>query len=151
MIFSFLPLSLPLLGTLLLKCYCPHPAPIKASQDRLPHFIGPMSYLRIIRPPVQVLGFNKNGSSANVLGQGGCSFGVWVCGYLAVKKRECQRMTSRAAHTAPFPDPIVTIKRTSSKQVVLEALFYLPSNSICVSRRRRVGASHFGLIGTITP
>lgn len=50
------------------------------------------------------------------------------------------------AHTASFPDPSFTIKRTSSKQAVLGAPFHLQSNSICVSRRKRAGASQSGTI-----
>lgn len=50
------------------------------------------------------------------------------------------------AHTASFPDPSFTIKRTSSKQAVLGAPFHLQSNSICVGRRKRAGASQSGTI-----
>lgn len=78
-IVSFLCSSVPLMGPLLLKCFCPHPAPMNASQERLPHSSA-LWYIGSIRPPVQVLRSNKNGSSPRALGQCGCCFGGWVCG-----------------------------------------------------------------------
>jgi hypothetical protein len=64
---------------------------------------------------------------------------------------ELQRLTTRFAYTTPFSDPRFTIKRTSSRQASLEALFHLYSNSICVSRRKRAGKSHSAATETITP
>ena len=48
------------------------------------------------------------------------------------------------AHTAPFPDPSFTIKRTSSKQAVLGAPFHPQSNSTVSAEER--GLEHPTLV-----
>lgn len=143
MILSFLFSSLHLLGSLVLKCYCTHPAPMKATQSKSPHFICSVADLRTIRSSGQVLASNKNGANPNAFGQCGRYSGVWVCGCRRVREpgwgegRASEPYISAdsigPAHTALFPDPRVTIKRTSSKQAVLEAPFHLHGNPICVS------------------
>lgn len=149
MIFSILPSSLPLWGTLLLSSSCPH----ESISGQRPHFVCGAVYLRTIRPAIQVLGSDKNSSSPNALGQCGCYSGGWVYGCrwvskgLAVKRKELQKLTPQQprwcwSHST-FPWHWIHYKKNKLKANYSGSTFPLQSNSLCVSRR---GLEHLILV-----
>ena len=137
------------------NCSAPSSCPRESISGQIVHFICLAAYLRTIRLPVQVLGSDKKGPSPHALGQRGRSFGGWVCGCRgrskgsAMRRKELLEADTPAdrrgpAHTAAFPDPSFTIKRTSSKQAVLGAPFHPQSNSTVSAEER--GLEHPTLV-----
>lgn len=98
--------------------------------------------------PVQVLGPGLAGMVQVLLPyvDVGVALGLGLWLQVGIKGRGCEEWRAAEAdapadligpaHAAPLPNPRLAIKRTSSKQAVLEAQFHLHSNSICVSKRK---------------